>query len=155
MTEGKDVRGLIRVSSSQIGVFWGLMRVIRGLIVVNESESRVFCGHSAFSFTQKREVRLSGHLVSYNAVTRLREANKDWNKQCMPTRVWWRQPMPAHDTKAWWSTKKRWKCLILRTRLVPTWHRKTLENLGISTLFEARPANIVVLFDLFWRKYGQ
>ena len=70
------LEGLIRVSSSQIIVFWGLMMVIHGLIVVNESESRVFCEHSAFSFVSKQEVRLSGHFTLYNAVTRLREATK-------------------------------------------------------------------------------
>ena len=36
------LEGAIRVSSSQIIVFCGLMRVIHGLIMVNESESRVF-----------------------------------------------------------------------------------------------------------------
>ena len=49
MTEGKDVRGLIKVSSSQIMVFWGLMRVIHGLIMVNESDSRVSDGTLLFS----------------------------------------------------------------------------------------------------------
>ena len=36
------LEGLIRVSSRQIMVFGGLMRVIHSLIMVNESESRVF-----------------------------------------------------------------------------------------------------------------
>ena len=36
------LEGSTRVSSSQIMVFCGLMRVIHGLIMVNESESRVF-----------------------------------------------------------------------------------------------------------------
>jgi len=36
------LEGSIRVSSSQIIVFWGLMMVIHNLIMVNESESRVF-----------------------------------------------------------------------------------------------------------------
>ena len=36
------LEGSIRVSSSQIIVFWSLMRVIHSLIMLNESESRVF-----------------------------------------------------------------------------------------------------------------
>jgi len=38
------LEGLIMVSSSQIMVFWGLMRVIHGLIIVNKGESRVSDG---------------------------------------------------------------------------------------------------------------
>ena len=49
------LEGLIRVSSSLIMVFWGLMKVIHSLIMVNESESRVFCGHSAFSLEENRK----------------------------------------------------------------------------------------------------
>jgi len=40
------------------------------------------------------------------------------------------------------------------TGLVPTWHRKTSKKPEISTLFEVRCNNFVVLFDLFLGKCG-